>query len=736
MNAYEETKSPEGPGRALAEAVGWARFGRLRGWPTLPVRLGRYELRRTLGHGGMGHVFAAWDPELARDVALKVLDQADAGAIAAARHEARCLARLHHPNVVRVHEVGEARLEGLDPPDTRPRAYVAMELIERSGQGLGPVSRQGLRTWEETLEILLAAGRGLSAVHDAGMVHGDFKTGNVLIGDDGVVRVIDFGLASGPTHEVASHEAPSELGPMFVQRAGTVPFMAPERLEGGPADALGDQWSFCVTAWELLFGVLPFGARATPDAILAAIASGRIARGRRERGLPRTIEAVLRRGLAEDPAARYPAMSDLLAALERAAERPARWRSRLGRGSLALALVASLAGLGVLGRERERCTAELEALDRQWDPVARTRLFVGFMASDRPAPRADFDWVAARLDGWTSQWRDAWSSACTTRQCGAEAACLVRQRDEFAALLELLLAPSEELHRAARGLVAQLDPPGCGSVRGEVDEAIELAAGERRLALALEAGARTRASDELAALERSVERMPAGPAHERSALIVERWRARLALEQGELELARELLRDALGRAALAGPALEDVRLALLFERLRLHARSDAPTLEAIRDDGLAALTLVERSGSATLHLAWAQAYAQALGRVDVHAALAVLEPSLDRLTATGQGSPRLRLEMLIGVAELLDRAGQHERAGQRWSAALPLAESLYGAQAVELVPVLRGLLRNAFARDERSEHDLSGRLDRLLRLDTDDPSTLWQLAHEYGVPID
>ncbi len=735
VDIYEDSRVAE-PAWSIAEAVGWARFRRVQGWPSPPVRLGRYELRRTLGHGGMGHVFEAWDPDLARCVALKVLDQADADAITAARHEARCLARLSHPNVVRVHEVGEAELAGIDPPNPGLRAYVAMELVD--GVGLRTLSG----SWRRRLDGLLAAGRGLAAIHEAGLVHGDFKTGNVLVGRDGVVRVIDLGLAS----ELGSA---SEVGPMFEVRAGTVAFMAPERLEGeGSADSLGDQWSFCVTAWELLFGVLPFGAGSAPESILAAIALGRLDHGCPLRGLPSGVAQVLQRGLAEDRADRYRSMTDLLAALEAAAERPGRRRRRAWRGSLALTLTVSLAGLAGLGHERERCVAEVERLDLQWDPVARVRLHLRFMASDQPAPRADFDWVSARLDTWTSRWRDAWAGACD-QPCTAEADCLRRQRDEFAALLELLLTPSDELARASRSLVAQLDEPGVcesGLDSFEVPELglVESAATERRLALALEAGALTRASDELAALDRSLEQAPIGAVHDRSILIADRWRARLWIELGSpdaLAMAGELLRDALVRAELAGPALEDVRMGLLFERLRLHARSEAPSLEAIRDDGQAALSLVERSGSAASNLAWGQAYGQALARVDVDSALALLEPALARLASLApapSNSPtmiRRRLALSISIAELHDRAGRHDRAAQGWQSALVLAEALHGEHAIELIPVLRGLARNAATRpDPRASREALDRLSQLLRDGLGDPAGSRALAREFGVP--
>lgn len=519
----------------------------------------------------MGHVFEAWDGELERPVAIKVLDRVDREALAAARHEARCLARLVHPNVVAVHEVGEARLEGLDAPDADPRAYLAMELIE--GEPLR--ARRG--DWRSTLDSLLAAGRGLAAVHEAGLVHGDFKTGNLLVGRDGVVRVIDFGLAGAP-------------GEGSLARAGTVPFMAPERLEGGAADALGDQWSFCVTAWELLMGALPFGAR-SPEQVLAAIGSGRLARGRRAPGLPRAVEAVVRRGLAERAQDRYASMLVLLAALERAAERGHRVRVGLSIAVVALGLAAAI--------------------------------------------------LAAAL-GWGRA-----SAGPTHAQMHSDSAWLVGPSDHELARLD-----------AAR-------------------------------------------------------RLPSPTLRARVRLELDRGQARRWIDQGELALASELLRDALARAELTEADVARSRLALRFERLRLHARSEAPSLDAVRDDGLVALRLAEQTQSATLLLAWAQLYGEALARVDLEAALDLLEPTLARVVTHAPLSPQ-RLALELDVAALHDRAGRHERAWPHWQRALTCAEALHGPHSGATIPVVRGMIHNAAARhDAGLGRELLERLEQL-----------------------
>lgn len=325
------------------------------------VHLGRYHLLRAIGRGGMGQVFEAWDGQLQRRVALKVLAGVFAGdGDEQALREARCLARLSHPNVVGVHDVGCAD----------ELVFIAMELVD------GPDLRRWLcersRRWTDVLDRLIAAAHGLAAVHRAGLVHGDVKPGNVLIGADNRVRIADFGLArvrtraSSPAlHDLvrrAAEAVDAELDgsprqgpepraegaalPSWFDApppGGTQAYMAPECFvahgeASDPEDGhcAADQWSFCVMAWEALFGVRPFEGR-DGVAMLAAIAAGRLQRGRgRPRGMPAGVEAVLRRGLSELPSQRWPSIAVLISELERA-RRP--WRRVLG--ALAGAVVAT-----------------------------------------------------------------------------------------------------------------------------------------------------------------------------------------------------------------------------------------------------------------------------------------------------------------------------------------------------------------------------------------------------------
>ena len=294
----------------------------------LPASIGRFRVEGVLGRGAMGQVLRAIDPELDRPVAIKILAPSVSSDDAAAeaerlRQEARALAKLSHPNVVTVHEVGT--VEG--------RVYIAMEFVD--GTTLAGHLAVGPRPIEEVVDLLVQAGDGLAAAHAAGIVHRDFKPANVLVGTNGRVRVADFGLAA----HARSHTRPPAGGARGAQAtsaflAGTPAFMAPERLRGAPATAASDQFAFCVTAYWALFGAFPHEG---DDAFSRALA---IIEDRRRpppdgRGVPRHLRRVVERGLRPDPRDRWPDMATLVAALRRDP------RIRRRRAGVTSALVAA-----------------------------------------------------------------------------------------------------------------------------------------------------------------------------------------------------------------------------------------------------------------------------------------------------------------------------------------------------------------------------------------------------------
>ncbi len=288
----------------------------------LASTLGRYKLERELGAGGMGVVHAAFDPDLERRVALKVLLKAGSGeSRQRLLREARALARLTHPNVVTVHEVGSAN----------GRDYVAMELIE--GETLADWLRGATRSPHDIVTAFVAAGRGLAAAHAAGLVHRDFKPHNVLRRKDGRIVVTDFGLARGievaielettlrlKSTQSSDDNTPSPLTGLTQTGSvlGTPAYMAPEQWSGENVGPAADQFAFCVAVWEALAGERPFRGL-TLDELQAAVRRGPAELD--DSKLPRRLRAPLKRGLDPDARKRWPSMDALLAAITRA-ERP------------------------------------------------------------------------------------------------------------------------------------------------------------------------------------------------------------------------------------------------------------------------------------------------------------------------------------------------------------------------------------------------------------------------------
>jgi hypothetical protein len=260
----------------------------------------------------MGEVFVAYDEELDRKVALKILHTTPSGAVQRQQtlREARAAARISHPNVISVYEVGES--DG--------HIYIAMEYVE--GESLDAWQAQGSHAWTETLAIYLDAGAGLLAAHQAEVVHRDFKPDNILLGTDGRPRVVDFGLARLNLPPELLEAAPDGSAPPEAEVSGrlTLPgiisgtpgYMSPEQYRGGDVDHRSDQWSFCAALFEALYGYLPFP---TKNQSLRAYAESVRAEARpppSDTKVPEDVHRVLMRGLSADPADRFPSLAELL----------------------------------------------------------------------------------------------------------------------------------------------------------------------------------------------------------------------------------------------------------------------------------------------------------------------------------------------------------------------------------------------------------------------------------------
>jgi predicted Ser/Thr protein kinase len=273
----------------------------------------RYVIRRRVGEGGMGVVYEAHDPALGRKLALKLLHEGRGSDEARARllREAKAMARLSHPNVVGVHDVGQAK----------GRVFIAMDFID--GQTLQGWLRAERRGYLAVLDAYLRAGRGLSAAHEAGLVHRDFKPGNVLVGDDGRICVTDFGLVRVASDEGEPDPASSQAtleGPLAaVTRTGALlgspGYMAPEQMASQPVSAASDVFSYCVSLYAGLYGEPPFPG-ATLGELRAAILAGEVRPAPEGSEVPGWLRALVVRGLHKDPAQRPP-LRALLAELQR-----------------------------------------------------------------------------------------------------------------------------------------------------------------------------------------------------------------------------------------------------------------------------------------------------------------------------------------------------------------------------------------------------------------------------------
>jgi tetratricopeptide (TPR) repeat protein len=443
----EETVAGLPPATELSTAIGEG------------SKLGRYVVLETIGSGAMGRVVRAYDPMLRREVALKLVKTPRGNARARILREAQAMARLSHPNVVPVYDVGEHERE----------VFVAMELIE------GQTLRGWLDTpryWREVLDVMLQAGRGLAAAHDVGLVHRDFKPANVLIADVGPeahrVRVVDFGLArvvhgTEPRPLERSAEIPRDpdepLDPTVTEAGvaiGTPAYMAPEQPEGAAADERSDQFGFCAALFEGLYGTRPFVA---PDARALYLAKRRrpvIPSG----NVPRRIAAVVARGLSPEPVDRFGSMNELLAALE--ADPVRRFRRVLyGAGAM---IVGGGIAYAVAGRDSP-CAAARERVEPIWNPARSAEIGAAFEATGVLYAARSWEKTAAGLQTYTEAWVAQHTDACeATRVRGeqsaelmdARMACLAGRRRELEAHVDALSSPDARTVEGAVKAVAGL----------------------------------------------------------------------------------------------------------------------------------------------------------------------------------------------------------------------------------------------------------------------------------------
>ena len=463
-----------------------------------PVRVGRFTVLRKLGQGGMGIVYAAYDEELDRKVALKLIRSdllRDERGRARMQREAQALARLSHPNVVQVHEISH-----WDEHDV-----VTMEFVP--GLTLDRWLDARKRSWDEILAVMVQAGRGLEAAHAAGLVHRDLKPSNLIVGDDQRVRVLDFGLAraandgdSDPRMHVADlyetgseraadphTELPgavtgsrddskgmrseTECGSAVFDRMltatgaklGTPAYMSPEQHLGRRATPLSDQFSFCLVLYEALYGERPYRAR-TRDEYATRVIEGEFVIPPVGSGVPVWLRDAVCRGLRAKPAERWSSMTELLAELTR--DRRRRWT----RLAIAASLVGVFAGgLALSSIDQAPLCAFDPTMIGDWDASARAAVGEVFRRSGHASAEARFAQVERSLDAYVDELVEGYADACrmhrveqrqTSAQFELREACLEQRERELRAVVEELVQADASVVDRAPQILASVGDVG------------------------------------------------------------------------------------------------------------------------------------------------------------------------------------------------------------------------------------------------------------------------------------
>lgn len=438
-------------------------------------RLGRFLVLDKLGDGAMGLVFSAYDPDLDRKVAIKLL-RAELSDDETATHgqqrlvrEAQAMAKLSHPNVVTVFEVGTLS----------DRVFIAMEFVD--GVTMSAWLEQEQRPWREVIAVFEQAGRGLAAAHAAGLVHRDFKPDNVLIPKSGAPTVADFGLASAAAQAVAS-DTPT-LGSLRAalatrslsmtltrtgQLLGTPAYMAPEQFSGTKVDARADQFSFCVTLYEALFGTAPFEG-ASVVSLYGNIMSGRVKPPPASTKVPKWVFEALLRGLSAKPEDRFDSMDDLLVVLTRDPAEELRKRVLIGGvGFVLVMLLSIIAGAAYESRQERPCAGVEQEIDDVWNEGVRSAVKKAFTATGRRDAEDTFQRVDGTMTAYVAAWSVMRSQACEATFVRREQSemlldrrvrCLQRRKAEAGAVASLLSRTSDrEILGNAVQVAAQLTP--------------------------------------------------------------------------------------------------------------------------------------------------------------------------------------------------------------------------------------------------------------------------------------
>lgn len=554
-------------------------------WNADVPQVGRYVLLEFIGAGGMGVVHRAYDPKLQREVAIKRLKPSslDRGQSARLLREARAMATISHPNVISIYDVG------IDD------GFFAMEYVD--GLNLSEWLRLKTRSRAEIVEMFILAGRGLEAAHQHGLVHRDFKPSNVMVGADGQVRVMDFGLVRYgsepasvlPSASHAASPAPPARRDSLTSAGyilGTPVFMPPEALRGEAATAQSDQYSFCVSLQMALGGGEPMDPTYTGTQGSEVGSGTRLTTGRTKglRRVARRVDDVLARGLSDIPEERWADMGALLKALEPKRTRVS-WALGLG-GAAAVASVAAIAMPLLADTPPDPCSEIAEMLTGVWDEERRTQLASAFGSVERTFAQDSLVAVETRLDAFSRDWLDSQEQTCQaskhvrvpTAHIQQQELCLRRQLQVASALIDEFVGANPELVQIAVQAVGRLPSPAAcqlpDPLQGFIDiPAPEIAADvelveDQLLATSvlIYSGQWERVGESAASALEAAERTGFHPVIARAHLDV----AKLKVRKSEYKQAEDSLRSALHESSAAGDLRSQVSalrgLCVLYSR--------------------------------------------------------------------------------------------------------------------------------------------------------------------------
>jgi tetratricopeptide (TPR) repeat protein/predicted Ser/Thr protein kinase len=624
--------------------------------------VGRYIVLERIGAGGMGVVYSAYDPQLDRRVGVKLLrpseDRADDARHKRLLREAQAMAKLAHPNVITVHDVGTYD----------DQVFIAMEHVD--GKTLGEWMDQS-HDWRATLSTFLRAARGLAAAHAAGLVHRDFKPDNVLVGEDGRVRVMDFGLARpADSEDTQPISTDTKARPHFDALAtpvtrtgalvGTPAYMAPEQHLGLPTDERCDQFAACVVLYEALYGRRPFAGDTLP-ALALSVTQGKVEKPPSSTRVPQRVHRSILKGLGADPSSRFTDMNALIDELERAVAPKRRWM--LG--------VAALLALGIgaiLFRPShlDMCDAEDDRLAGTWDDRSRLALADTYGAIDKPWATAAHQSVRRTLEEHAESWVMMAGDSCRATRVERQQppavfdlrdACLERRRTELGALVDTLNGGDPKAAENGPRAAAELIP-------------VSVCADIERLQAPIPLPDDPKVSSEVEALRLRL----AGIKAATDARVIE----------GVLERATGVVEEAIATEHL--PVVAEAYL----ERARAH-RAAGNREESIDDFYAAATHATESRHDVVAAESWAALIYAVAYRTKRFEEGLVLAKIADGAIARIGRPPDLEATMLANLGSVYWYNGKYELARPNQERALELREQLYGKDSPRISSSLNNL---------------------------------------------